>query len=240
MVGTGLRVPRGFTLFALCCAVVTAAALGGCARVVTGAARVGDPSRPLPPVPVADLLIEPTRFPTQYSAAVLPQRDIARVLADIDGVPTGSAVTPPECAPLPVLAEQKAAVQGTDDRTGARLTVVVVRPVASVRARVTQLGDCPSFSTTTTDDGETARVTIALPPPPPVDADDSYAVDQTVASASSDDSDSRTLTLVALVDDVQVMASWQQRPGTDDEPDAQALDTLFTDAVLKVRRKIPR
>jgi hypothetical protein len=186
------------------------------------------------------LLIEPARFPAQYPAAVLPQRDIARVLADIDGVPAGSEVTPPECAPLPLLAEHKAAVQGTDDRTGARLTATVIRPVASVRARVTQLRDCPSFNTTTVDGGEVSTVTIALPPAPPVDADDSYAVDQTVASTSSDDADSRTLTFVALVGDVQVTASWQQRGQSGDEPDAQALDTLFTDAVLKVRRAIPR
>ncbi len=239
MVGTVLRVPRGVMLPVVCCAVLAASA-GGCARVVGGTARAGDPQpRPAAPIPVADLLIEPSRFPAQYPAAVVPKKDIDRVLGEIDGVPAGSAVTPPECAPLPQLAEQKAAVQGADD-SGARLTVTVIRPVASVRARVAQLGDCPSFSTSTGEAGEVSTVTVTLPPAPPVDADDGYAVDQTVTSTSSESSDTRTLTLVALVRDVQVTASWQQQGSSADSPDTQALDTVFTDAVLTVRQKIPR
>ena len=77
-----------------------------------------------------------------------------------------------------------------------------------------------------------------LPPAPPVDADDTYAVDQTVTSESA--GDTRTLTLVALVDDVQVTASWRQQGTSDTTPDTQSLDTLFTDAVLKVRGVLPR
>ena len=74
-----------------------------------------------------------------------------------------------------------------------------------------------------------------------MDADDSYAVDQTVTPQSSGASGTRTLTLVAGVADVQVSATWQGLVETSDtEPDTQALDTLFTDAVLKVRSKIPR
>src|SRR5690349_9957757 len=111
MVGTVSRVPRGCVL-PVACAVLVAAAVGGCARIVTGTPRAGD-SKPGPAasIPVGDLLIKPTRFPKQYPAAVVPQRDVDRVLADIDGVPAGSEVTPPECTPLPLLAAQKAAVQ---------------------------------------------------------------------------------------------------------------------------------
>ena len=86
-------------------------------------------------------------------------------------------------------------------------------------------------------------MTVDLPPAPPVDADDTYAVDQTVTSESSEtpeSGDTRTLTLVALVDDVQVTASWRQQGTSDTTPDTQALDTLFTDAVLKVRGALPR
>jgi hypothetical protein len=36
-----------------------------------------------------------------------------------------------------------------------------------------------------------------------------------------------------------VTASWQQQ-GSSDDPDTEALDALFTDAVLKVRKEIPR
>ncbi len=242
MVGTLLRVPRGSRLPVACCTLLVAAALvGGCARVVTGAARAGDPHpRPARPIKVADLLIEPTRFPPQYPAAVLPPEEVDRVLGEIDGAPIGSEVTPPECAPLPELAPQKAAVQGADD-SGARLVVTVIRPVPSLRARASQLAECPSFTSTLAGDaGDVWRVTVELPPRPPVDADDSYAVEQTVTSTSSEDSDSKTVTLVALVDDVRVTASWQQQGSTEASPDTEALDALFTAAVLKVRQEIPR
>lgn len=241
MVGTLLRVPRGSRLPVACCTLLVAATLvGGCARVVTGAARAGDPHRPARPIKVADLLIEPTRFPPQYPAAVLPPEEVDRVLGEIDGVPIGSEVTPPECAPLPELAPQKAAVQGADD-SGARLVVTVIRPVPSLRARASQLAECPSFTSTLAGDaGDVWRVTVELPPRPPVDADDSYAVEQTVTSKSSEDSDSKTVTLVALVDDVRVTASWQQQGSTEASPDTEALDALFTAAVLKVHQEIPR
>jgi hypothetical protein len=85
-----------------------------------------------------------------------------------------------------------------------------------------------------------SKVTVDLPPPPPVDADDSYAVDQTTTPKSAGEADTRILTLVALIEDVQVTASWQQGESTDDSPDTQALDTVFTDAVLKVRQEMPR
>jgi hypothetical protein len=243
MVGTVLRALRRCTVPIVCCAVLTSAAVvAGCARVVSGTARAGDPQTPpARPIPITDLLIDPTRFPAQYPAAVLPQEDVDRVLGEIDGVPVGSEVTPPECAPLPVLAQQKAAVQGIDEDSGTRLTVTVIRPVPSVRARATQLAECPSFTSTSGGQaGEVSEVTVDLPPAPPVDADDSYAVDQTVMSRSSDEPDTRTLTLVALVDDVRVTVSWQQQASSEASPDTQALDTLFTDAVLKVRREIPR
>lgn len=240
MVGSDLP---GARLPAACCVVLAAATLvGGCARTVTGAAHAGEPAvRPSRPIPVADLLIEPSRFPKQYRAAVLPPKDVDRVMAEIDGVAVGSDVSPPECAPLPVLTDQQAAVQGTDDHSGARLTVMVTRPVQSIRARVAQLSECPTFTSAQAGDaGVVSEVTVDLPPAPPVDADDSYAVDQTITSESDDEPGSRTLTLVALVDDVQVTASWQQHGSSDDSPDTQALDTLFTSAVVKVRKELPR
>ncbi len=240
MVGTVLR---GRRLPVVCCVTLTAVALvGGCARVVIGTAQAGDPQvRPSRPIPVADLLIEPSRFPERYPAAVLPSKDVDRVMGEIDGVAAGSDVTPPECAPLPVLTDQQAAVQGTDERSGARLTVTVIRPVPSVRARVTQLAECSTFTSAAGGEaGVVSEVTVDLRPAPPVDADDSYAVDQTVTPESDDEPETRTLTLVALIEDVQVTASWQRRGSSADSGGTQALDTLFTDAVLKVRRKIPR
>ena len=76
-------------------------------------------------------------------------------------------------------------------------------------------------------------------PAPQVDADESYAVDQTVTAEPSG-SMRRTLTLAAQIADVRVSATWlhDETPEAtpDVAPDTQALDTVFTDAVLKVRR----
>ncbi len=243
MVSTLLRSSRGY-LLEVGCALLAAAALGGCARVINGTVQaVEHDVVPAKPIPVADLLIEPTRFPGRYPAAVLAPNDVDRVVREIDGVPTGSVVTPPECAPPPV-AQDTVAVQGTDPDTGATLVVTVSRPAPSLSARVDQLAGCSSFTSAAGGDiGGVSEVTVDLPPAPPVDADGTYAVDQTVTSESSDGSDggkTRTLTLVALVDDVRVTTSWQQQQSSVTEPDTQSLDTLFTDAVLKVRSVIPR
>lgn len=189
-----------------------------------------------------DLLIEPDRFPARYPAVVVDPGIVSRLLRQIDGVTDGSVVTPPECAPLPVAAAEGAAVQGVDQQTGASLIVTVTRPVLSLRARVDQLAGCASFTVATGGDGgQVADVAVDLPPSPVVDADDSYAVDQTVTPQSSGASGTQTLTLVARVADVRVTAAWQGLVETSDStPDTQALDTLFTAAVLKVRQKIPR
>jgi hypothetical protein len=156
-------------------------------------------------------------------------------------VPDGSTATPPECAPPPLTAAEGAAVQGVNQDSGASLIVTVSRPAPSLRARVDQLTHCASFTTATAGDAaQVSDVTVGLPPAPPVDADDSYAVDQTVTPELSGASGTRTLTLVAGISDVQVTASWQGVVDADAPPDTGQLDTLFTDAVLKVRSRIPR
>ena len=223
--------------------LTVAALVGGCARAVSGSAQSADPeARPARPIPIAELLIEPTRFPEQFPAVVVDPSIVSRLLRQIDGVTDGSVVTPPECAPPPVVAAEGAAVQGVDQRSGATLIVTVTRPSPSLRARVDQLVGCSSFTSVVEGDvSQTSEVTTELPPAPPVDADDSFAVDQTVTPESSGASGTRTLTLVARVADVQVTTSWQGVVDTSDTgPDTQALDTLFTDAVLKVRGAIPR
>lgn len=243
MAGTVLRRPRGLLLPAVACALLTVPALlAGCARAVNGSPQVAEAgASPAPPVPVADLLIEPTRFPPQYPAVVVDPGIVSRLLRQIDGVPDGSVVTPPECAPPPVAATEGAGVQGVNQETGASLIVTVTRPAPSLRARVDQLARCASFTEATA--GEAAQVsdvTVELPPAPPVDADDSYSVDQTVTPESSGASGTRTVTLVAKVGEAQVTASWQGLVDADAPPDTGQLDSLFTDAVLKVRSRIPR
>jgi hypothetical protein len=229
MVSTLLRRVRGSGSVAVGCAVLAAmASLGGCTRLVDGA--VAPEAEPRKPAALPDLLIEPDRFPAHYPAVVLDPQSGQRELADIDGVPAGAVVTPPECAPV-AMRRDAVAAQGTDARTSSSLTVVVTRADAPLTARRDQLSRCASF-TTTAGDAE-ATVTAALLPAPPVDADDTYAVDQTVSTSSGPTR--RSLILVGQVADVRVTAAWTT-PSDETTPDSLVLDTLFTDAVLKVRR----
>src|SRR5262245_14743569 len=111
MVGTVLRGPRGVLLPVVGCVLLTVSALAaGCARAVSGTPHAADAAAPPPakPVPVADMLIEPTRFPQQYPAVVVDPSIVAGLLRQIDGVPEGWTVTPPECAP-PAVAPAEAA-----------------------------------------------------------------------------------------------------------------------------------
>jgi hypothetical protein len=212
-------------------AFVVVALLAGCGRVIGGVAEPPAAGGAAEPVPVADLLVEPDRFPTPYRAAVLDGTAIYHVLQDIEGVARGAVVTPAECAPAPRVAHDSAAAQGVDSDTAISLIVVVTRPAAPLSTRVDQLRGCPTF--TAANGGDVSQVTTSLLPAPPVDADDSAAIDQTVRSPAGM---RRTITFVAQIADTRVSATWLHEGAAADDPDTAALDALFSDAVLKVRR----
>jgi hypothetical protein len=186
---------------------------------------------------VADLLIEPGQFPARHPAGVLDATAVYRALQDVDGMATASVVTPQQCTPPPWAPQDTAAMRGIDSQDASSFIVTVTRPAAPLRDRAEQLTRCPSFTAVRGRDA--SAVTVTVLPAPPVDADATYAVDQTVTAESSG-SMRRTLTLAAQIGDVGVSATWLHegtRETTPDvAPDTQALDTLFTDAVLKVRR----
>jgi hypothetical protein len=173
----------------------------------------------------------------RYPAVVLDATAVYGALQDVDGVAAASVVNPPQCAPPPRAPHDTAAVQGIDSHDASSLIVMVTRPATSLGDRAEQLMACPSFTAARGED--ISEVTVAVLPAPPVNADDSYAVDQTVTAGSSG-SMHRTVTLAAQIGDMRVSATWLHQgtsEGTPDvAPDTQALDTLFTDAVLKVRR----
>jgi hypothetical protein len=225
MVSTLSRWLRGCALF------MATVLLAGCTRVVVGTGQpLGASGDETPPVALADLLIDPGRFPAQYPAAVLDQTAVFRAQQDIDGVLVGSVVTPRDCAPPAPGHGDAAAAEGIDSVTASSLIVVVTRPAPPIRSRVDQLRACTAFATGRGED--TSTVTVTLLPAPPVDADDSYASDQTVKTPNSV---RRTLTLAAQIGDTRVSATWLQDPSVGD-PETTALDTLFSDAVLKVHR----
>jgi hypothetical protein len=212
-----------------CALVLTAVVITGCTRFLAGTAHPVMPAAEPRPVPLPDLLIDPDRFPAEYPAAVLDGTAVYRALQDVDGVAAGSVVTPPECAPPALAPQHTAAVQGMDSRNASSLIVTVTRPVMPLRARADQLTACPSFTAVQGEDIST--VTSAVLPAPPVDADDSYAVDQTVTAESTG-----SMTLTAQIGDIRVSATWLHDGTAEATPDTHALDGLFTNAVLKVRR----
>ena len=212
-----------------CVVLAAAALLAGCSRVTVGVMRPASDGAEGPPVPVADLLIEPDRFPPRYPAEVLDDAAVNRVLQDIDGVPVGAVVTPRDCGPAPGRVDT-AAVEGIDRASDSSLIVVVTRPAPPLSEKLEQLRACQSFEVGRGD--VTSKVSATVLAAPPVDAEDTYAVEQTVTTALTERT---TLTLAAQIGDTRVTATWLQDPAVDD-PDTTSLDTLFSDAVLKLRR----
>lgn len=218
------RALRGCTL------LMTAASLVACSRVVVGASQPVAVVGEKPPLPVAQLIIEPNRFPPQYPAVVLDDATLDRALQDIDGVPAGAVVTPPTCTPPVLWHAETVGVEGVDSATASRLVVTVTRPAPLLSTRLLQLRGCPSFDVGVGEEVSTVKMTVL--PAPPVDADDSYAVEQTVTTSESE----RTvMTFAAQIGDTRVTASWLQDPAVDDA-DTSSLDALFRDAVVKLRR----
>ena len=213
-----------------CTLLMTAALLVACSRMVVGAPQPAAAVAEKPPAPVAQLLIDPNRFPPQYPAAVLDDAALDRALQDIEGVPTGAVVTPPTCTPPSLWHSETVGVEGVDSATASRLIVTVTRPAPPLSSRLDQLRGCPSFDVGVGEEAFTVDVTVL--PAPPVDADDAYAVEQTVTTPESE----RTvMTFAAQIADTRVSTSWLQDPAVDDA-DTSSLDALFRDAVVKLRR----
>ncbi len=224
MVDTLSRCARG-------CALLTAAVLlGACSRVIVGSTQAVQADGDKPPVPIATLLIEPERFPPQYPAAVLDDAATERAQQDIDGVVTGAPVTPVDCTPPVPFHAEAVGVEGVDTATASRLIVVMTRPAPPLSDRLDQLRRCSSFVVGDGQGESTVRATVLSAPP--VDADDTYAVEQRVRAGESE---RVVLTFAAQIGDTRVTATWLQDPAVDD-PDTSSLDTLFGDAVVKLRR----
>ncbi|WP_226862580.1 hypothetical protein [Mycolicibacterium baixiangningiae] len=209
--------------------MLACALLCGCVRTTDGTAAVDSGM----PVELADVLVEPSRFPAPYRAAVLDPQATGEAVAGVDGVPPGAVVGPAGCAPSPVGTGPRNAVaaQGVDSDTGAALTVILTRTGTALADRRAQLDRCPSV-TATAGEVMTSVETVLLPAPP-VDADDSLASEATIRRST--EPPVRVLTLSAQIDDVRLTAAWLNNDGGS-APDTSALDVLFTDALSSVRR----
>lgn len=222
--------------------------LSSCTTTVSGTAIPAKPGETVGSAlarvktPLAQLLPDPSRFPPPYDAMVLPPEAVAQAARDLTGVGSGATVNPPRCVPpTPKFGPDTIAmVVGTDDATRTTLTVELTRVTIPLTVRRDQLTECAKA--TVTDHGAVSSLTSSLQPPPPVDADDAIAVDQTLESHSVGKVQRESLTsLLAQVGDVRVQVtemvfngpSRNMIGGGDDF--SAALNTLFTDTVLRVR-----
>ncbi len=215
-----------------------------CTRAIDGSAveASGGAQSPLtttttalqaPTGPVGPLLLAPADFPHQYPATTLDPAAAGHALRDIRGVPDAATVAPSTCAPEPLPAgPQDAAVAvGTNDSDNSTITVAVFRVPRPLATYKTQLERCTSFAFTGPDQIP-STVTASQAVAPPINADDSVAVNQTVAPAATGSGTQTTLSLIAQIADIRIQATYMTFQGT--EPDAVLLDQAFTAAVLKV------
>jgi hypothetical protein len=203
---------------------VAAAGIAGCGRTIGGTAVTSESSLDavLETKPLSELLLDRSRWPSDYPPRMLTPGDAHEALAMVDGMPPGGRVTPSECQP-PVPTEVVAVEGSRADETALRL--VLARGVGPLSARRDQLARCTSYSATS-DTAGTWTVRVQLMPPAVVDADDAFAFDQTQKG-------SRIFTarvLAGQVGDVRVMV---QAIGP--QLDTMALDEIFTTQVQTLR-----
>ncbi|MGW4355055.1 sensor domain-containing protein [Nocardia sp. NPDC004582] len=219
--------------------VTLGTALAACGTTVTGhPIAAQNPA----PVAVADktltaMLPDPSQFPSRYTAIVLSPESAAQAAYDLEGYLPGAQVDPSTCAPVAPKSGPAVSV-GTDDRGQATLTVVLTRPGKPLSTLRDQLQHCGTVKVAHT--GVTTVVTTQLDPPPPVLADDSLAVRRTAGPENrpggpeNRDGLTRSMqTLIGQVGEVRVAVTYMTSGSTSD---TEALDTLFTAAVRKVRK----
>ncbi len=181
---------------------------------------------------LARLLPDASQFPSRYAAVTLPVDAAGQAASDLDGVLPGASIDPATCAPQAPTAGPVVVV-GTDDTTRATLTVALVRTDQKLATLRDQLQRCATVRVG--HGGTTATITTDMDPPPPLDADDTLALRRTVQSESGGAGLTRSMqTLLGQIGDVRINVTYMSFSGG--KPDAEALDTLFTTAVSKVRK----
>jgi hypothetical protein len=213
---------------------VLAVFLGGCTGEVPGSAM---PEGVRPPARLdarlADLLPAPDSFPARYPAVVLSPTAVEQAAADLTGIPPGATVEPAGCQPpqRDRDGDDTAIIVGTDDTSRATITVALTRANQPLEQRRAQLRRCPDVTVTTPQ--TVAVVHSELLAAPVVNADDAFAVRQTVRSGSGEVTlEQSMLTLTAQRDDVRISATYMSFGGGD--PDTAALDAIFAEAVQRV------
>ncbi|MFB7716926.1 sensor domain-containing protein [Nocardia sp. NPDC056100] len=181
---------------------------------------------------LARLLPDSSQFPARYAAVTLPVDAAGQAASDLDGVLPGAMIDPATCAPQAPTAGPVVVV-GTDDAARATLTVELVRTDQKLSVLRDQLQRCGTVRVG--HGGTTATITTEMDPPPPLDADDTLALRRSVRSENGSAGMTRNMqTLLGQIGDVRINVTYMSF--TDAKADAQALDSLFTTAVGKVRK----
>ncbi|MFC9996813.1 sensor domain-containing protein [Nocardia sp. NPDC127526] len=215
--------------------VVLGCLLAACGTTISGqpvASRGPAATTPYVDGGLARLLPDSSQFPSGYPAVVLPNDIASQAASDLDGILPGAQVEPGACIPLAPTAGPVVSV-GTDDDTRATLTVELVRtdqPLSKLRDQLQRCGTVRAGL-----GGTTATITTELDPPPPLDADDTLALRRTVSSESGGAGLTRKMqSLVGQIGDVRINVTYMSY--SDGRADAEALDSLFTTALSKVRK----
>ncbi|WP_245663015.1 DUF5642 family protein [Nocardia inohanensis] len=211
----------------------------GCLLAACGTEVSGQPVSARGPVTAAQvddslarLLPDASKFPKRYPAVTLTAETATQAANDLDGVLPGAQVDPSTCAPA-APAAGPAVMVGTDDATRATLTVELTRSDQSLSGLRDQLQRCGTVQVG--HSGTSATITTELDPPPPLDADDTIALRRTVRSGGGSAGTTRSMqTLLGQVGDVRINVTYMSF--SDGKSDAEALDSLFTTAVSKVRK----
>ncbi|MGB6183120.1 MAG: sensor domain-containing protein [Rhodococcus sp. (in: high G+C Gram-positive bacteria)] len=180
------------------------------------------------------LTIDPSIFPAEYQAVVLPPQAVAQAAQDLDGIATGASVDPAGCKPEPRGSDPDSTslVVGTGPDSRATISVELARVNTSLEDRKALWEQCSDV--TASSNGVETTVSTELVPPKPLGGADTAALRRTVTSGGQAREVTQSmLSLIAQVDDIRITATNMSFGEMD--PDAATLDRLFTAAVQKVQ-----
>ncbi|MBO0852957.1 MAG: sensor domain-containing protein [Nocardia sp.] len=183
---------------------------------------------------LASMLPGAQQFPPDFSTATPTGDGAVAAIADLTAIPAGAQVDPADCAPQRADPNATGVEVGTGSDGRSTVTVVLTRTGEPLSAARERLSRCKTVRAR--HEAIDRTITTELLPPPPVDADDSLAFGRTTAGGpAGSGADPVLRTLLAQIGDVRVQATTMAFGSN--QPDATAVDQVFTAAVGDVRKR---